>query len=612
MPIFNDATLQQHALPSGQYGFSATRLDDLGATEYTLVTIVCDASPSVSGFVKEMENCLVEIVKACKFSPRADNLMIRLVTFATGMTEAHGFKLLEQCNLSDYKKIIKTYGGTALYDAAENAISAVSTYGKQLTDGGFRHQRHRVRHHGWRRQRFQADRSQCARRPDRRGSNRSAGIARFPFSSASTCRTRTSARTCRTSRTRPVHAVRRTGQGRRESPRETRGLRFAQHLRAKQGAGQRRLLENPDVLTKRLNHGGHGEHGGRIGKRQTMMCSDIFLPFLLSRVPRVPRGLVVFGGVVMVHVDCAFRMGKTHLVCQDYAAVATGEFPCVVLADGCSGSPNTDIGARLLARSALAHIANSSQSEGATSTQNSPSPRLFWEKGPGVEGNLLYYHQQAICAARSYAASLQLSDTACDATLLTLIAGELQWLASVFGDGVVAAQNRAGEMEVTVVSYPGGYPFYPNYLADDARRQVLLQQAESTRQIETFCINSWGLVTAKHSEICAADDPCSFVTGSIADYWWVAILSDGVHSFYTTEPGAGRANTALPLETVLPELLNFKTSGGQFAQRRMQKFQQQCASRGWQHHDDVAMGVIMHGLRMKDEVNACSFLSLPR
>lgn len=137
MPIFNDATMQQLALPSGQYGFSATRLDDLGATEYTLVTIICDASPSVSGFVKELENALVEIVKACKYSPRADNLMIRLVTFSTGMTEVHGFKLLEQCNPDDYKKILRTNGGTALYDAAENAISAITAYGKQLSDADF-------------------------------------------------------------------------------------------------------------------------------------------------------------------------------------------------------------------------------------------------------------------------------------------------------------------------------------------------------------------------------------------------------------------------------------------------------------------------------------------
>ena len=304
----------------------------------------------------------------------------------------------------------------------------------------------------------------------------------------------------------------------------------------------------------------------------------------------------------MAHVDCAFRMGRTHLVCQDYAAVAAGEFPCVALSDGCSGSPDTDIGARLLARSALSYIKTISQEEGESYTHNSPSPKfrisaslgnaLLREKGSGVEGNLHHYHQQTVCAARSYADALQLSDMALDATLLTLIADEAQWLAAVFGDGVVAALNRAGEMEVTAISYPGGYPFYPNYLADDARRQVLLQQADSTRRSETFRIDLRGLVTASHSETCAADDPCPFVTGNNADYRWVAILSDGVHSFYTTEPDKGHANIALPLETVLPELLNFKTSGGQFAQRRMQKFQQQCASRGWLHHDDVAMGVV--------------------
>ena len=112
------------------------------------------------------------------------------------------------------------------------------------------------------------------------------------------------------------------------------------------------------------------------------------------------------------------------------------------------------------------------------------------------------------------------------------------------------------------------------------------------RLIETFRINAQGLAAAKHSETCAADAPCPFVTGNIADYRWVAILSDGVHSFYTTEADRNHANTALPLETVLPELLNFKTSGGQFAQRRMQKFQQQRESRGWQHHDDLSLGVV--------------------
>jgi hypothetical protein len=38
MPIFNDTTLDQITLPNSHYGYSATRLDELGATEYTVVT----------------------------------------------------------------------------------------------------------------------------------------------------------------------------------------------------------------------------------------------------------------------------------------------------------------------------------------------------------------------------------------------------------------------------------------------------------------------------------------------------------------------------------------------------------------------------------------------
>jgi hypothetical protein len=137
MPQLNDHTMADQTLPTGQYGFSATRLNHLGASEYTLVTIVTDVSPSVSGFVKEMENALREIITACKYSPRADNLMLRLVTFSGDTEEAHGFKLLEQCRLDDYKNCLKIGSATALYDAAENCITAMNVYGKQLTDADF-------------------------------------------------------------------------------------------------------------------------------------------------------------------------------------------------------------------------------------------------------------------------------------------------------------------------------------------------------------------------------------------------------------------------------------------------------------------------------------------
>jgi uncharacterized protein YegL len=122
---------------AGNYGFSATRIADLGATEYTLVTLVVDESGSVSSFKNEIVNCIKEVVNACKYSPRSDNLMIRLVAFNGSLREVHGFKLLANCNPDDYDSAIQPTGSTALFDAAINSIDATSAYAKTLSNNEF-------------------------------------------------------------------------------------------------------------------------------------------------------------------------------------------------------------------------------------------------------------------------------------------------------------------------------------------------------------------------------------------------------------------------------------------------------------------------------------------
>lgn len=137
MPVINDSDLDHVALPNSHYGYSATRLEDLGATEYTIATIVCDVSGSTAGFIAEMESAITKIVQACKFSPRADNLLLRLVAFDDNLRELHGFKLLENCNLVDYGGVLQSGGSTALYDATENAIESTINYGHKLASGDF-------------------------------------------------------------------------------------------------------------------------------------------------------------------------------------------------------------------------------------------------------------------------------------------------------------------------------------------------------------------------------------------------------------------------------------------------------------------------------------------
>jgi uncharacterized protein YegL len=137
MPLLNDITLDQIDLPNSHYGYSATRIEHLGATEYTIATIVCDVSGSTASFAFDMESAIAKIVEACKFSPRADNLMIRLIAFDDSLDEIHGFKLLETCNVADYGGILRPGGSTALFDATENSLSATINYGQQLSAGDF-------------------------------------------------------------------------------------------------------------------------------------------------------------------------------------------------------------------------------------------------------------------------------------------------------------------------------------------------------------------------------------------------------------------------------------------------------------------------------------------
>lgn len=122
----------------GSFQFSAVRPENLGATEYTLVSIVCDITGSVSAFADDLLKCVKTVVEACKKSPRAENLLIRFTIFNSqvGIKEEHGFKLLSMIDTNDYKPFYPD-GMTNLYDATYDAIGATLAYAKNLVDQDF-------------------------------------------------------------------------------------------------------------------------------------------------------------------------------------------------------------------------------------------------------------------------------------------------------------------------------------------------------------------------------------------------------------------------------------------------------------------------------------------
>ncbi len=119
------------------YQFSGVDVDSLTSSEYTLVNIAVDMSGSVSGFNSELIKSIQTIIKTCKKSSRAENLMVRLITFNSNIYEEHGFKTLALINDNDYQQIKSPTGMTCLYDACINSIEALETYGRTLTEQEF-------------------------------------------------------------------------------------------------------------------------------------------------------------------------------------------------------------------------------------------------------------------------------------------------------------------------------------------------------------------------------------------------------------------------------------------------------------------------------------------
>lgn len=125
-------------LPASNFGYSRTKIASLGAESYTLVTICLDCSGSTEDFAADLEKTVKAIVKSCSHSPRADNLLLRLVVFGARAEEFHGFLLLQNLDEAKYDNLFQEAHrlnigySTALFDTTEGGTAAMVDYGATL------------------------------------------------------------------------------------------------------------------------------------------------------------------------------------------------------------------------------------------------------------------------------------------------------------------------------------------------------------------------------------------------------------------------------------------------------------------------------------------------
>ena len=70
-------------------------------------------------------------------------------------------------------------------------------------------------------------------------------------------------------------------------------------------------------------------------------------------------------------------------------------------------------------------------------------------------------------------------------------------------------------------------------------------------------------------------------------------MSDGINSFYkAVKTETSLTSERIPREDIIRELFNFKNMNGEFLQRRFGRFQKDCGKLGWNHLDDLSIGVV--------------------
>lgn len=295
-------------------------------------------------------------------------------------------------------------------------------------------------------------------------------------------------------------------------------------------------------------------------------------------------------------VDTFFAQGSTHIKCEDYASDSNKGVqdekasPMVVLSDGCSSSPHTDMGSRLLCMSAWNHM----REESIPSLQRIVSDAQFTRRSSSK--------------VRPYAGLLgsSASSNAFDATLL------LAWrclegvTVKAAGDGVVVGRRRDGSFDVFVISFFGNAPAYLSYLQNEARAENYLSLGYGQRKITKYRMEGLQL-----KEIETSENSAALIGGSdegwvetfrfpYMQYDLVAIFSDGVETFVDTSVPGKR--TPVGLANVLYEVFSLKSYGQNFVQRRVKRFlQKTCPKRCWSHEDDFSVGMIYMGELSKSE-----------
>jgi len=261
----------------------------------------------------------------------------------------------------------------------------------------------------------------------------------------------------------------------------------------------------------------------------------------------------------MLYFDSHFSMGRTHLVCEDYARRGNSPFPWVMVSDGCSSSNDTDIGSRSLILTAQKYL--------------SQLNRL-----PDYHG----FGKQVISQTVKNTQPFDLPDNALDATLLLAIAKGRTVQIYVYGDGFIVLKNKQHEWRILEFSFTQNAPFYLSYWIDESYRESYQKMLQTPKTLHIH--------DGKNSGLFSFDKALQYQF-SLDEYPLIAIVSDGLSKFVNMND-----YKPVSVETLLPQLFDFPSLSGSFVKRRLPAILSTLKNDNILPFDDFSTGVFVDAI----------------
>lgn len=291
-----------------------------------------------------------------------------------------------------------------------------------------------------------------------------------------------------------------------------------------------------------------------------------------------------------MHADHYYEIGSSHTACEDYAMSGTQDgLSYAILADGCSSSKDSDVGARV-----LCHIAKNAMMylhrQGRLKDEHYVSD-LF----PSV------LREMVVMKAIETRAFLGLPHEAFDATLLAAFCSEgyrrdPAWGYICFGDGVAVLRYPDGGSRVFRAEYESGAPYYLSYNMSKERD---LAYRETYDQSRVNTITDFGpdgnKVRRRTNRWEPFTDYTHFMSHDIVidPPIQIVLFSDGVDSYEHFDEVGNR--TPRDCIDVVQEAMLYKSMSGEFVKRRMRAMGKSMAARSFKHYDDVSCAAVHIG-----------------